>query len=66
MKINILVLLQAVVLCVVCTKHYLPQGDLPDVVRVHNEEPYPSQALQNGIQQGIFDTVKRDQWFGPL
>ena len=66
MKINILVLLQAVVLCLVCTKHYLPQRDLADVVRVHNEEPHLSQALQTGIQQGIFETVKRDQWLGPL
>ena len=66
MKINILVLLQAVMLCLVCAKHYLLQRDLADVVRVHNEEPHPSQVLQTGIQQGIFETEKRDQWFGPL
>ena len=58
MKINILVLLQAVVLCLVCAKHYLSQRDLADVVRVHNEEPHPSQALQTGVQQGTFETSK--------
>ena len=49
MKINILVLLQAVELCLVSAKHPLPQIDLADVVRIHNEEPHPSQALQIGI-----------------